>query len=827
MVRMRHSQHSFSRGQIDAAAARREDTRLWKQALAVAENVVVSPVGALTLRPGFVDCGPLRPGLVTLDMTSMSVSMPAGGDTTIITDGDDATSTQTDPLAAGAETVVVTIDAGADVMVQAVDVNGYACEQGRHEKALRVQAQVNGGWQDFGAPADLSQLTRRRRFCLAPGASMTARYWRIVAAPAADSGRLTLAEVRLHGVGAPAGAARLVDMTSEAARVYLLVLTEGHADVHDDAGNWLAGVALPHSAACLSRVTWAQKSDTVLLFHPDVRPWRIQRQGADDQWQGAAAPLANIPNERFPDTTYTNAQNCIQKVYLLSPENGKSFSITCEGTTTRPIKYTGTAADRAADIKAALEDLPNVKPGITVTAGTDASGIEVHTVEFSGDGNAGRDFLLMEARFIDSAYAFAEVEKTQPGKKGGEPVISDARGWPATGCFHQNRLLLAGFRSLRRGLLMSRLGEYFDFDTEFEGAAGAIYDLIDMDDPHGIVALQPGRVLQIFCGAQVFYLDNKEIDREKPRNYVRASDIGARPGARVAPLRGSTIYIGASGQTLEEYVYSDVEASYGVAQVGYLWHELIAGATDLDRRRHVPGEQADMLYLLRADGDIVAFSGMREQNILGATRWRAAGDGRFVSLVTTTNDRLFVVTERAGALHLELAEAGELFDAAAHVVNDPPATSIGGLDHLEGREVWALADGEVIGPLVVSGGHVTLPSPAADVHVGLWRPPLVETLPLRPEQLMGSPAAPLRIYAVTASLHETGALSLGTSMQAPRPVALSRWDAPADVPLMQRLYSAEAIVDGLQGLDPAPSVVITQPRPGPLTLLALDIHFTR
>ncbi len=824
MARARYTQNSFSRGQIDEAASRREDTRLWRQALAQAENVVVTPVGALARRPGFVHCATVRANLAPHDMAAMSLSMQNGGDAQWLIDGDGATKTQTGALAAG-EQVIVEIDAGADIAVQALDVLAYRVDTGKALRAMRAQALVGGAWQDVGAAADVSTLVRSRRFCLAPGGSITARYWRIVVdVPDAGFGWLELGGVALHGLGIQPTAARLVDMTSESGNVYVLVLVDAHVDIYDGTGQWLAGAPSAVRAWHLRRMTWAQKADTVILFHNDVRPWLIQRQGADEQWQGDAVPLKNVPLERFPDETYDNVQSCVQKVYALSPENNKSFTLTCEGTTTRPIKWTGATADIAAAIKAALEDLPNVYPGITVVAGTENE-LTVFTVTFSGTGNAGRDFLLIEGRFVDSATAFIEVEKTQRGMPGGEPVISETRGWPACGAFFHNRLLLGGAKSLRRALLMSRVGEYFDFDTEFEGAGGGIYDLIDMDDPQGIVALTPGRALQIYCGSQVFYLDNEEIDREKPRRYVPAADIGALPGARTAPLRGSTIYIGSGGNTLEEYVYSDIEASYGVSQIGYLWHGLMRGAIDLDRRRNVPGEEADMLYLLRDDGSIVAFAGMREQNIMGASVWRT--EGAFVSIVTTEDDRLFVVARRGGTLRLERAEAGVLFDAAVERDLGAAGSVLDGLEHLNGMDVWVLADGDVQGPVHVQGGQVQPDPPARVVQAGLWAVPRVETLPLRPAELSGAPETPMRIHAVAASVAETGSIAMGSDTDEAVDVALLRWDTPADVAMMDRLVDGTVRREALRGFSRQPRVIITQERPGPLKLLALDIEYVR
>jgi len=54
-----------------------------------------------------------------------------------------------------------------------------------------------------------------------------------------------------------------------------------------------------------------------------------------------------------------------------------------------------------------------------------------------------------------------------------------------------------------------------------------------------------------------------------------------------------------------------------------------------------------------------------------------------------------------------------------------PDATIGGLEHLEGQDVVALSDGNVVRNLTVSGGSVTLPNAGSKVHVGL---PMVATM---------------------------------------------------------------------------------------------------
>lgn len=59
--------------------------------------------------------------------------------------------------------------------------------------------------------------------------------------------------------------------------------------------------------------------------------------------------------------------------------------------------------------------------------------------------------------------------------------------------------------------------------------------------------------------------------------------------------------------------------------------------------------------------------------------------------------------------------------------------TISGLDHLEGKAVVALSDGNVVEGLTVASGSVTLPHVAVKVHVGLSYSCLLETLALEPQ----------------------------------------------------------------------------------------------
>lgn len=136
-----------------------------------------------------------------------------------------------------------------------------------------------------------------------------------------------------------------------------------------------------------------------------------------------------------------------------------------------------------------------------------------------------------------------------------------------------------------------------------------------------------------------------------------------------------------------------------------------------------------------------------------------------------------------------------------------PVGTLGGLDHLEGKEVWALADGNVIGPLEVSGGEVVLSEVAtySSIIVGLQYTSQLKTLYLTVDGLLPgtiqgkrkfTPAATLRVECsrgLTAGIdfdHLTPIPELNTSSIEPfsgdaRVVVFSDWTERAEVCIEQ------------------------------------------
>jgi len=407
--------------------------------------------------------------------------------------------------------------------------------------------------------------------------------------------------------------------------------------------------------------------------------------------------------------------------------------------------------------------------------------------------------------------------RTQKGKKGGEALFSPSRGYPATGIFFQERLVLAGFKAKRNAFLASRTGEYFDFNIEAQAASGAILVAMDTDGAEEITHLKRGRHLIVMTTEAEWFVSDKALVRSTPPNLVRSSPNGTRRAVPVCEHEGAIIYVAAAGTKVFAATYADTAAGYDSAPISLLASHLIDNVQDAALQRADSTSDADRYWLVRGDGLLVSGSLLRNQEVSAFTRWPTEGQVKAVA-VDGANTAWIVVARLVGGisrLQLETLDDDLLYDCT--VTRAPNAATVTGLAHLEGGTVYATADGWRLGPFTVTGGAITLDEPAATVTVGLWTAPAVETLPLKrdvgPALVVKRPA---RIHTIKLDLIETEELAVGANGRRARSVPMGRFGDPATGPLAPQ--TRPVAVRGIMGFQPDAVATFTQTQPGKMTL---------
>lgn len=152
-----------------------------------------------------------------------------------------------------------------------------------------------------------------------------------------------------------------------------------------------------------------------------------------------------------------------------------------------------------------------------------------------------------------------------------------------------------------------------------------------------------------------------------------------------------------------------------------------------------------------------------------------------------------------------------------------PVSHISGLGHLEGKQVYALADGVVEGPFTVAGGAITLSAAATNVVVGLKYTQQIQTLYLTTEGIQeGSDQGKRKqISGVTLRTDCTKGLKAGTDFDYLTPVPELNQDlAVGD------LYTGDARVLSFPQWDRPGQTCIQQDDPLPATVLGVIVEVT-
>uniref|UniRef100_UPI003BA9280C hypothetical protein n=1 Tax=Stappia sp. TaxID=1870903 RepID=UPI003BA9280C len=628
----------------------------------------------------------------------------------------------------------------------------------------------------------------------------------------------------LRDVGSLApDAARLFTFTSRTGEHYDIVLRPG------EGAAWSATAELADFAIgdltgdMLRAVTNAQRLDTLLLFHEDLPSKRVRTSGPTD-WVVDDLPYEGLPSYDYGGPvgggSYTNAVPAVWRLEFVGVASDTIFSLTVSQQETASITAGTDNAALAVAIKAAIEDLPNVSSGLTVTAVSPGK----IDVEFTGAGNEG-DGWALSGRVINKADAAILASKTTVGVAPGEPVISADRGWPRCGIFYNQRLLVGGFASLPNSWMFSRQGAYYSFDTRFTGASGPALVPMDTEGGEIIERIAESRNLAIFTNKGEYWIAERALSQTEPPNHVLFGERGVRSGVPIVQSEGALSYVSSTGSVVAEARYMDVEGSFASADTSLLAPHLVDGVRDQAARRSSRSTSGNIRSTVLDSGEARLVTVLREQDIMAYTRL-TSGEAEFIACSVNGRNEAMFISERHDGRRLERLEDDLLLDEATAFENDPASDVLSGLSRFNGREIWVVADGHVLGPFTPADGAVTLPLAVSSGYAGTWSAPIVKTLP--PPRDVGPKVVlkrRLRLHSAHISVLDTTSLAVGVDGGRLRDVPLLRLGRPADVPELEQGVTDTITVRGLQGYSMEPKLVISQLRPGRLTVRSVTLEF--
>jgi len=326
-------------------------------------------------------------------------------------------------------------------------------------------------------------------------------------------------------------------------------------------------------------------------------------------------------------------------------------------------------------------------------------------------------------------------------------AFSDSSGWPQAISLYKERLMFAGTASKPVTIYGSKQGIFDDAGTAQDVLAtdGLAITLLSSQmnriewlvDDEDLLAGSVGQIRGVGPADVTSGFSARNIDQTKgPTN-------GASP---VQPLSigGITLYVSSDTRKIRELVLGD-QNRYVAPELSVLAEHLLKAGI----REWTYVESPDpVIWICLENGDLVSVTYDRDQKVTAFARQQIGGG--FVESVTSIPGRdrqgmVYLVVRRmiAGQTrrYVEVLEPAwdgtrqDLTEARfldSHLVyQGPPVRTVQGLSHLEGQTVGVLADEtEVLEPLTVTGGAVTIPFAASRIVVGRRYESIMRTLPI-------------------------------------------------------------------------------------------------
>lgn len=316
---------------------------------------------------------------------------------------------------------------------------------------------------------------------------------------------------------------------------------------------------------------------------------------------------------------------------------------------------------------------------------------------------------------------------------------SDTTGWPSAGAFFEDRLWLVSSSEAPDMFAASVTGAYELFaQTDVFGEVlddSAIVGRLNSRRLSKIRWLSSDeRGLLMGTGSEEYVLSAPNEEALTARN-IKARPTTRRGSADVEPVRidNQVLFVQRSGRTLREFAFvfeADGYRSPSMTQLASHLGQIPFAEMDFAAEPH------SIVWVKREDGSLVGLTYNRDENVIGWHQHDISG-GVVESIAVMPQkdqlqDTLWMVVKRVidgnTVRYIERLTRFWDFDTElsdAHFVDsglryEGVATSnIYGLQHLEGEEVYGLADTRPVGPFVVQNGAVELPYEASNVILGL------------------------------------------------------------------------------------------------------------
>lgn len=506
--------------------------------------------------------------------------------------------------------------------------------------------------------------------------------------PVIQGGAMRAAGSRYVAETKTSGAAWLIPFVFSTTQAYVLEFGVGYIRFYRDGAQIVSGtpveVSTPYAAADLPQLEFTQQADTLVVFHPGYFPRRLVRV-SDTSWKFADVPFFVQPAEEVGEqpavgltlsaTGPAGASITVtaSSAFWVNADVGRQiasgFGLATITAFTSATQVTATVVDAftSGSIASGAWVLTDSPQATLTPSGTNVEGqfitLTASVATFRSTSYDAGSYIAMNGGLLEigpvtsgtSAQALVHVPllsmSAAPGANGWRrlPKVMNARfGFPSTGVFHDQRLIMAGPPGLPGYVWGSRVGEYFNFARGTNDDDGFSFEMVSAEY-NRVLHLVASRVLvPLTSGGEFAVSGGDQVLGPATARRVALSDYGCGQ-ARPVRLGNDIIFVQAGNRKIRALAYTSEREGYTAPDLTrFAEHITESGIVQLAMQR----EPESLLWALRADGTLAALTLYREAQEAdsGLNGWsRRTTDGVYESVCRIPAggvDQVWVVVRR-------------------------------------------------------------------------------------------------------------------------------------------------------------------------------------
>jgi|TARA_Y100000289_G_scaffold29909_1_gene29618 hypothetical protein len=335
----------------------------------------------------------------------------------------------------------------------------------------------------------------------------------------------------------------------------------------------------------------------------------------------------------------------------------------------------------------------------------------------------------------------SKIISTDATKDWSLSAFSVDNGFPRTSAFFQNRLFFSGTSAEPGTIYGSVSGDFFN---NLQGSFGDLAIKRVPNSPEATRFLESKENLFAGTSGSIINVSPASTTDE----IVTATNIKTIPenafGSSTMQgfLAGNAVlYTQKDNFKIRELIFNSQTASFQSNDLNILSDVILEGSDNIGVVETFLQKQPNQVFwCVKNDGDIASLLYERNQEVIGWSRLTTNGDIISGAAVSGTSDDSIWLCVNRGTTDSPIycvekfkpVRDLDWFVDSGVTATGTNITSVSGLNHLEGKTVQVVADGNFHSEQTVSSGSITIDKQSSTIIAGLKYDSIMRTLPIEP-----------------------------------------------------------------------------------------------